>query len=83
MTDMNHIKFKKELENQMYNYINFLPHIKSEYPDYSPQQIERLTFLLLDEIQFLKLRIFQINRMNISQAYSPVNFVKDKITAKI
>jgi len=80
---MNHIKYRRELENQMYSYINFLPVIKSEYPDYSPQQIQNITFLLLDEIQFLKLRILQIDRMNVNQACSPVKFIKSKRTAKI
>jgi len=79
---MNHLKLRRELENQMYLYIAFLPTINFDNPERTKQETETMIFKLLDEIQFLKLRILQINRMNVNQAYSPVRFVKNRITAK-
>lgn len=79
---MNHIKYKRELETQMYLYIAFLPTIKHEPNVNTKEEVELSIFKLLDEIQFLKLRILQISRMNVSHAYSPVRIVKNKRTAK-
>lgn len=79
---MNFLKYRRELETQMYLYIAFLPTISFDCPERTKQETETMIFKLLDEIQFLKLRILQINRMNVNQAYSPVRFVKNKTTAK-
>lgn len=79
---MNNLKYKRELENQMYLYIAYLPEITFDNPERTKQETETMIFKLLDEIQFLKLRILQINRMNVNQAYSPVRFVKSKRIAK-
>lgn len=79
---MNNLKYKRELETQMYLYIAFLPTIKFEPNVNTKQETETMIFKLLDEIQFLKLRILKINRMNVNQAYSPVRFVKSKRISK-
>lgn len=79
---MNNLKYKRELETQMYLYIAFLPAITFDNPERTKQETETMIFKLLDEIQFLKLRILQINRMNVNQAYSPVRFVKSKRISK-
>jgi len=67
----------------MYLYIQFIPTITFEPNVRTKEETETMIFKLLDEIQFLKLRILQLNRMNVNQAYSQVPFVKNRITAKL
>lgn len=77
---MNYLNYRRQLEKQMYLYIEFLPFIKED-ENYSKKERETMTFKLLDEIQFLKLRIQKIDRMNVCQASGLVVFKRERKTS--
>jgi len=78
---MNWLNYGSELQKQMDSYIDYLPTIKND-PYLSNFEVQVMTFKLLDEIQFLKLRIMQINRMSREKQHAYVEFRKYKIKSK-
>lgn len=64
----------------MNDYIDYLPLIKHNRSEF---QTEIMTFKLLDEIQFLKLKIMHINRMTREKQNAYVELKKEKVKSKI
>lgn len=77
---MTWLEYKKQLQKQMNDYIDYLPLIKHNRSEF---QTEIMTFKLLDEIQFLKLKIMHINRMTREKQNAYVELKKEKVKSKI
>jgi hypothetical protein len=71
---MNHITHRNRLEKQMFKYINFLPLAQSDYQINKIYNQSNPTFMILDEIQYLKFKIMQINQMTSSKAIEDIHF---------
>lgn len=71
---MNHITHRNRLERQMFRYIAFLPLAQSDYQINKIYNKPNPTFRILDEIQYLKFRIMQIDQMTTSEAMYDVHF---------
>lgn len=80
---MNHISYKNRMQERMFRYINFLSIAQSEFQVNKIYNQKNPTFKLLDEIQYLKFRIIQIDQMTASAAMNHVDFRIDVLESKL